>query len=58
MDSGSDKNFLILKRVIELGYLSPFSIRFEDGFDERIVSVLVNLEVDDFYSLNWFHVAK
>jgi hypothetical protein len=58
MDSGSDEDLLVLEGIVEIFYFGPLSAGDEDGFEERVVSVLIDLVVDDSESLILFHVAK
>jgi hypothetical protein len=58
VDSSSDKDFLILEGVIERPDFSPFSSGDKDGFEERIVTVLVDFVVYDFDGFVCFHGAK
>lgn len=58
MDSSSDKNLLFFESVVELCNSSPCSSGLEDGFEERIISILIDFIVDYFGSLILFHATK
>jgi hypothetical protein len=58
MDSGPDKYFLVLEVLVEFLDIGPFSVGPEEGFEERVVPVLIYVVVNNFDGLVLFHMAK